>query len=125
MLDEKLLEVITSPPDSAVSIVSHGEKGPHLVNTWKSYLVLTKDDRLLILAGRMRQTEENVNVDDRVLLSIANREVQGRTYVGTGFLIRGKAQFSADGPDFDATKKRYPWARAVLAISVKSAEQTL
>ncbi|NLB50024.1 MAG: FMN-binding protein, partial [Clostridiaceae bacterium] len=33
MLSEKLIEVITSPPDAALTLVTEGEGGPHLANS--------------------------------------------------------------------------------------------
>jgi hypothetical protein len=44
---------------------------------------------------------------------------------GTGFLIRGTAAFISSDPDFDATKARFAWARAALAVSIDSVTQTL
>ena len=79
MIDEKLLEVLTAPPDAALSIVTQGEDGPHLVNSWNSYVRTTEDGKLLIPVGGMAETEKNIERDDRVLLSICNREVQSGT----------------------------------------------
>jgi predicted pyridoxine 5'-phosphate oxidase superfamily flavin-nucleotide-binding protein len=73
----------------------------------------------------MNETEMNIDRNNKVLLTIANREVEGKTYKGTGFLIKGTADFVKEGPDFDAIKSSYPWARAALAVSIESAEQTL
>ena len=47
MLDKKLLEVLTSPPDAAVAIVTQGKDGPHVVNSWNSYAQITEDDKIL------------------------------------------------------------------------------
>jgi len=118
MLDEKLLEVLTTPPDAALTLVTEGTDGAHLVNTWNSY-VEADGDRLLIPAGGMRTTER------KVMLSIANREVQGLTYRGTGFLVTGTAKMETEGPDFDRIRARFPWARAALVVTVTGALQTL
>lgn len=125
MLDEKLLEVITSPPDSALAIITGNSEGPHVVNSWNSYIQINEADNLLLPAGRMRKTEANLAVNSRVLVTISNREVQGRSYKGTGFLITGQAFFETEGPDFLLVKAKFPWARAALKIVVEKAEQTL
>ena len=125
MIDAKLLEVLNTPPDCAVAIVTQGQNSPHVVNTWNSYVVVTDDGKLLIPAGRMTQTEKNLKVNNAVWLTISNREVMGKAYKGTGFLVKGTACFVTDGIDFDVVKAKFPWARAALIITVKSTEQTL
>ena len=37
--------------DGVVSIATLGLNGPHLVNTWNSYLKIAEDGRLFIPAG--------------------------------------------------------------------------
>jgi hypothetical protein len=44
---------------------------------------------------------------------------------GTGFLIKGTAEIAAAGADFDMIKAKFSWARAVLAVTITSATQTL
>jgi hypothetical protein len=39
--------------------------------------------------------------------------------------IGGTAEFVKEGANFDAIKAKFPWARAALAITVASMEQTL
>lgn len=124
-MNEKLMEVLNSPPDGAIAIVTQGEGEPHVVNTWNSYVNMTSDGRMLIPVGGMHETEKNIMRNNKVNLTIANREVQGKMYKGTGFLISGTASFAKDGPDFEIMKERFPWARAALAVSIESAEQTL
>lgn len=124
-MDEKFIEVLKTPPDAALSIVTQGEKGPHVVNSWNSYVLFGEDGVLLIPVGRMHETEKNVQKDDRVKLTVSNREVEGKTYKGTGFLVTGRAQFETEGANFDLVKKSFPWARAALVIKVESTEQTL
>lgn len=125
MLDKKLLEVLISPPDAAVAIVTQGKDGPHVVNSWNSYAQITEDDKILFPAGRMNETEQNIQADNRVKMTISNREVQGKSIKGTGFLVIGTAEFAAEGADYDTIKAKFPWARAALVIKVESAEQTL
>jgi hypothetical protein len=125
MIDKKLLEVLTTPPDAALAIATQGLNGPHVVNSWNSYVQVTGEGKLLIPAGRMSETEKNIERDNKVKLTITNREVEGKTYKGTGFLIHGTAAFAKEGPDFDLIKAKFPWARAALTITIESAEQTL
>lgn len=125
MLDDKLMQVISTPPDAAVTLVTQGQDGAHLVNSWNSYLRVSEEGDLLFPVGGMRQTEQNLAGNDRIKLSIANREVQGLRYKGTGFILEGRAVILDQGPAFQLIKADFPWARAVLKISPISWEQTL
>lgn len=108
-----------------VAIATLGQDGPHMVNTWNSYVQVTEDGRLLIPAGYMRQTEANVAFNQQVLVTLGSAKVAGQHGPGTGFLIKGQAAFIASGPDFDVLKARFGWARATLAITPASITQTL
>ncbi len=123
MIPEKLLEVLKQ--DGVVAIATLGEDGPHMVNTWNSYIRITDDGRLLIPAGYMHHTEANIATNSNVLITLGSSKVAGKNGPGTGFLIKGTAAFIFSGPDFDATKKRFAWARAALAVTIISATQTL
>jgi len=125
MLNEKLLEVLSHPSDGEVAIVTQGIDGPHVVNTWNSYVNISHNSRLLIPAGRMTTTEKNIEGNHKVKLTIGSREVQGKTYKGTGFLITGTAKFIKEGPDFNMMKEKFTWARAVLEITIETVIQTL
>ncbi|MFZ2196230.1 MAG: pyridoxamine 5'-phosphate oxidase family protein [Thermodesulfovibrionales bacterium] len=123
MIPEKLLEVLKQ--DGVVAIATLGEDGPHMVNTWNSYIRITDDGRLLIPAGYMHHTEANIATNSNVLITLGSSKVAGKNGPGTGFLIKGTAAFIFSGPDFDATKKRFAWARAALAVTILSVTQTL
>jgi Pyridoxamine 5'-phosphate oxidase len=125
MLNEKLLEVLSHPADGEVAIVTQGIDGPHVVNTWNSYVSITPDGRMLIPAGRMNKTEINIESNHLVKLTIGSREVQGLSNRGTGFLITGTAKFVKDGPGFNMIKEKFSWARAALEITIVTAVQTL
>ena len=125
MLNEKLLEILSHPADGEVAIVTQGTDGPHVVNTWNSYINTTSDGRMLIPVGGMNKTEKNVGENQLVKLTIGNREVQGLNYKGAGFLITGTAEFAKDGPEFNLIKAKFPWARAVLEITIETTVQTL
>ena len=70
ILSEKFLEVLQH--EGVVSIVSWGVE-THVANTWNSYLVVTDDERILIPAYGFRKTEENVNVNNKVKLTLGVR----------------------------------------------------
>ena len=123
MIPEKMKEVLQK--EGVVAIATQGAEGPHLVNTWNSYLKLTGDNNLLIPAGFMHETEENIAKNNQVLLTLGSREVEGNHGPGTGFLIKGAATFIKEGTDFEDFKQNFPWIRAVLKVKINSAQQTL
>jgi len=123
MIPEKLLEVLKQ--DGVVAIATLGQDGPHLVNTWNSYIKVTSDERLLIPVGYMHRTEANIAFNNQVLLTMGSSKVAGNMGPGTGFLVKGTAAIAASGADFEAIKVKFPWARAVMAVTIASAEQTL
>ena len=123
MIPEKLLEVMKH--DGVVAIATLGPDGPHMVNTWNSYIKITNDDRLLIPAGYMQVTEANIATNNNVLITLGSSKVAGKNGPGTGFLIKGTAAFITSGPDFDVLKERFAWARATLAVTIASVTQTL
>jgi len=123
VIPEKMLEVLKQ--DGVVAIATLGQDGPHMVNTWNSYIRLTEDGRILIPAGYMQRTEANVAFNNQVLLTQGSAKVAGRHGAGTGFLIKGKATFITTGPDFEVLKAKFAWARATLAITPDSIDQTL
>lgn len=123
IIPEKVLEVMKR--DGVVAIATLGKDGPHMVNTWNSYLNVTDDGRLLIPAGGMHKTEANITCNPQVLITLGSSEVSGLRGPGTGFLIKGRASFITSGPEFDIMKAKFSWLRAVLAVTVDSATQTL
>ena len=123
MIPEKLLEVLKH--DGVVAIATLGQDGPHMVNTWNSYMKITDDGRMLIPAGYMQRTEANIAFNSNVLITLGSSKVAGKLGPGTGFLIKGRAAFVTSGPDFDAMKGKFAWARAAVAVTVDSITQTL
>jgi len=122
MIPEAMLEVMRH--EGVVAIATLGEDGPHMVNTWNSYLKALGDDRIVIPAGWMHKTEKNVAWNNKVLLTLGSRKVAGRNGPGTGFLVKGTACFETTGPAFELVS-RFKWARAALVIAVSGVEQTL
>jgi Pyridoxamine 5''-phosphate oxidase. len=123
MLPEKFHQVLQH--EGVVAIATQGPDGPHMVNTWNSYIELSGNDKLLIPAGYMNETEDNIANDNRVLLTLGSREVEGFHGPGTGFLIHGTAKFVTEGPSYAVLKQRFPWLRAALEITIESVKQTL
>lgn len=125
MINEKFKEILAHPADGAIAIVTQGAAEPHVVNSWNSYVIVKDDVKLLIPVGGMNVTESNLEKNDKIQLTVANREVTGKMYKGTGFLVKGTAAFLKEGSEFDEVKAKFTWARAALVVTVESAEQTL
>ncbi|MEI8032315.1 MAG: pyridoxamine 5'-phosphate oxidase family protein [Chlorobiaceae bacterium] len=123
MIPEKLAEVLKH--EGVVAIATLGEDGPHMVNTWNSYLQISSAEHLLVPVGYMHRTEANIAFNDQVLITLGSREVTGNMGPGTGFLIKGRARIESAGPDFDAIKAKFVWARAVMVVTPSSMDQTL
>ena len=122
-LSEKFHEVLKH--EGVVSIISWGLE-THVVNTWNSYLVVTADERILIPAYGFRKTEENVNVNNNIKLSLGSKEVLGyKDYQGTGFVVNGTAKYINSGDEYDFMKEKFSFLTRVLEITVDSAKQML
>ncbi|WP_027715451.1 pyridoxamine 5'-phosphate oxidase family protein [Desulfuromonas sp. TF] len=122
MIPEKLQEILQT--DGVVAIATLGKDGPHMVNTWNSYIRISPEGRMLIPAGYMHKTEENIKHNPDVLITLGSSKVKGLHGPGAGFLIKGKAAFVASGPDYDLLKSKFSWLRATLAVTIDSATQT-
>ncbi len=77
MIPEKLLEIMKQ--DGVVAIATLGKDGPHMVNTWNSYLRISSDGRLFIPAGYMHKTEANIAHNPNVLITLGSSKVKGLT----------------------------------------------
>ncbi len=122
MLNEKFFEVLTH--EGVVAIVSCGDSGAHVVNTWNSYLVI-EDGKILIPAAGMRKTQHNVEQNHNVKVTLGSKEVMGYRSMGTGFLIEGTAEFIDAGTTYDKMKEKFSFLSRVLQITVTSSKQTL
>lgn len=125
MLNKKLVEVLSHEVDGAITVVSQGLSDPHLANTWNSYVEIVEDSKLLIPVGGFKKTEKNLLNNNKLKLSICNREVQGYNSKGTGLIVEGKGEFLKSGTHFDLMKEKFPWIRAVLSVTIDSIKQTL
>ena len=122
MIPEKLLEILKQ--DGVVAIATLGQDGPHMVNTWNSYVRISDDGRILIPAGYMQHTEANIAYNPQVLWTMASSKVKGLHGPGAGFLIKGTAAFITSGPDYDLLKEKFDWLRATLAVTPDVLTQT-
>ena len=122
MIPEKMQEIMKM--DGVVAIATLGPDGPHMVNTWNTYLRISPDGRLFIPAGYMHKTETNISHNPNVLITLGSSKVQGLHGAGAGFLIKVTASFITFGPDFDFMKEKFAWLRATLAVTIESATQT-
>jgi predicted pyridoxine 5'-phosphate oxidase superfamily flavin-nucleotide-binding protein len=123
MIPEKLQQVLAH--EGVVAIATQGENGPHLVNTWNSYVQLEGDNKVIIPVGYMHETEANLAKNPKILVTMGSREVEGSHGPGTGFLVEGTGTFETSGAYFDAVKARFAWARAALVVTASSIKQTL
>lgn len=110
-----------------VAIATSGADGAHVVATWSEYIIALgiREGRILIPAGHMQVTEENLKSDNRIELLCATRKVTGEHGPGKGVSIKGTAQMEAEGENFEAVQARYPWARAALVVHVEKIEDQL
>ena len=122
MISEKLQEIMKK--DGVVAIATLGADGPHMVNTWNSYLRISPDGRLFIPAGYMHKTEANITHNPNLLITLGSIKVDGLHGKGAGFLIKGEGRFITSGPDFDFMKEKFSWLRATLAVTIETATQT-
>ncbi|MGB4206053.1 MAG: pyridoxamine 5'-phosphate oxidase family protein [Bacteroidales bacterium] len=123
MIPSKLLEILEH--EGVVAIATQGESGIHMVNSWNSYLKITEDGRITGPVGGMRITEANISRNNKIVMTLGSREVQGFHSKGTGFLIHGTMVFVTEGSEFDELKQRFSWARAMFEIRPESITQTL
>jgi predicted pyridoxine 5'-phosphate oxidase superfamily flavin-nucleotide-binding protein len=104
-----------------VAIITTGDDGPHVVGNWGDYMraLGVGADTIVLPAGRYRQTEQNIEKNNRVQLLVASRKVQGTHSPGQGYLIVGTAEIVSSGEIADAVKAKFPWARGALVIHVE------
>lgn len=123
MIPEALYEVLKH--EGVVAIATHGQDGVHMANTWNSYVEISPEGRLLMPVGGMSKTEANVAHDPHVLITLGSRGVKGLRGDGTGFLIKGRAEFVTSGHDYESMHAKFFWLRAVLAVMPEEITQTL
>jgi hypothetical protein len=75
MFDSKFMEVVGK--EGVVAIVTNADNEAHVVNTWNSYLVFPDDQRILIPAWKMLNTEKKVAKNSSMLMTLAQRKWKG------------------------------------------------
>jgi hypothetical protein len=111
-----------------VGIATTGAGGPHLAGTWgESIRALgVKDDEIILVpAGGLLKTEQNLEKDNRIEILCATRQVQGGNGPGKGCKIRGTGQLKTAGELTERVKKKFPWARGVLVIKAEEVIEQL
>ncbi len=111
-----------------VAIATSGADGAHLAGTWGEYirtLGVENDEIILVPVGGYRTTERNLSSDNRIELLCATKQVQGANGPGKGCRIRGTGRIQTTGDRFAAAKKKFPWARGVLVVTVDEASSQL
>ncbi len=123
MFTDKFFEVLNH--EGVVSIVTCANNTAHVANTWNNYLIVVEENKILIPAAAMIKTEENINANPKVKLTLGSKEVIGYKYMGTGFLLEGTAKFLKDGDNFKKMKEKCPFLTRTLEVTVTSCKQTL
>ncbi len=86
---------------------------------------MTEDNRILIPAAGMTSTEADVKENNRVKITLGNKEVQGLFTQGAGFRLEGTAKFIEAGKEFEMMKEKFPFLTRVLEITLIEVKQTL
>lgn len=122
--NEKFLEVLQH--EGAVAIVTLAATPTAVTNTWMSYLTLDKaNDKIYLPAMGMHSVEKVLAEDNRLVLTMGSKEVQGTVGPGAGFHVTGTGKFLDDGPFFDKMKANFPWVTRVLEVSVTDISQKI
>lgn len=125
MSTKLLKEILEHERESAATIVTDSENGPHIANTWNSYIKLVSDKTLCIPAGGFIETEKNLNENGKIMLSISNPVIQGFEYPGTGVVVEGTGKIVCDGEMVVKCKEQFPWIRGVLVVTVDEVTQKI
>lgn len=110
-----------------IAMITAGDDGPHVVGNWGDYMraLGIEEDRIVLPAGRYRQTERNLARNDRMQLLVASKKVQGTRTPGQGYLIEGRARIVDSGELYDKVKTKFPWARGAMVIDVEKVSAQL
>ncbi|MGL4363046.1 MAG: pyridoxamine 5'-phosphate oxidase family protein [Cellulosilyticaceae bacterium] len=123
MFNETFKEVLNH--NGVVSITTWAENNAHVSNTWNSYLRIVEDNKILIPAAWLIRTENNINKNNKIILTIGSPDVEGKIGMGTGFVIEGTAKFITEGSNYDALKEEYSFLTRVLEVTATVVKQTI
>lgn len=110
-----------------ITIVTQGEEVPHLVATWGDYIraLGIENDTVMVPAGHLMQTEQNIRRNPHVQILAASRQVPGSYGPGQGCLYTGTAVFFTEGDQYMTIHEKYPWARGVMVVHIDTATAQL
>ncbi len=111
--------------EGAATLVTESSAGAHVTATWNSYMEEGNADQLLIPAGGLEKTEQNIKSGSKLRMLIGSKQVRGKNGMGAGFRLTGTATFVVAGESFNKIKSRFPWARAVVVFTIEIAEQLI
>ena len=120
-MEEKIEEVLKY--EGVFSIVANGEDFPHIANSWNSF-VSYENNKLFVPVGIMKKMEEILKKDNRVIVVLWTREIEGLYGMGMGIKILGSAKIVDSGDEFKKIKDKFEWSRAVMIIDINEAFQT-
>ena len=123
MFSETFLDVLNH--EGVVSVTSWSDDNVHVANTWNSYLRITDDGRILIPAAWFNRSQKNIDVQNKVILTLGSHEVEGKMGMGTGFVIDGTAEFLTGGAEYEMMKEAFPFLTRVLAVTPEKIRQTI
>lgn len=123
MLVEKLKEVMSK--EGAMAIVAKGDDFPHVVNTWHSYVHIVDESKFIVPVAGMNKMEKVLSNDNRVLVTVGSKEVEGLYGMGAGFLIEGTAKMITEGDEYAYMQGLFVWARAIMQINITNVTQTV
>lgn len=120
-----LKEILEHETESAATIVTASENGPHIANTWNSYINMIDDHTLCIPAGGFIKTEDHLKANGKIMLSVSNPVIQGFEYPGTGVVVEGTGKIVYEGDMVEKCKEQFPWIRGVLVVTVNKVTQKI
>ncbi len=123
MFNETFKEVLNH--NGVVSITTWANNDAHVSNTWNSYLQIVDENKILIPAAWLFNTEKNIDINNNIIITLGSPDVQGKMYMGTGFVVTGTAKFLKDGELFDMMKEKFSFATRVLEVTALSVKQTI
>ncbi len=123
MFSENFKEVLKH--NGVVSMTTWSEDDVHVSNTWNSYLELVDDNKILIPAAWLFNTEKNIDKNNKMIVTLGSPDVQGKMYLGTGYVIEGTAKFLKEGEYFDMMKEKFSFTTRVLEVTCEKIKQTI
>jgi hypothetical protein len=72
----------------------------------------------------MNTMEAILNKNNKVLVTVGSRDVEGLHGAGAGFNINGVVNIKAEGDEYADVKNKFEWARAMMKIDINDYYQT-